>query len=131
MLTYEEAVKFHGHSGPFLAMGYRIGLHVVSELKPEGFKGLNCRVNLPLQTPYTCVVDGIQCSSSCTLGKVNIELESAPRGIRIVFKIPSGKSMGYEIRQDFIQGILKNRDLDAFAQEILEMPLKEFIDIQV
>ena len=60
MLSYEEAVRFHGHNGPFLAIGYRMGQFANESLSPQGISDISCVVKSPLRTPFTCVVDGIQ-----------------------------------------------------------------------
>jgi formylmethanofuran dehydrogenase subunit E len=75
-LTYKEAVRFHGHDGPFLALGYRLGIFLVKELKPEGIMGLRITVKTKIKKPYTCVLDGLQCSTFATCGKGNLMTKS-------------------------------------------------------
>jgi formylmethanofuran dehydrogenase subunit E len=41
------------------------------------YKGLRARVESQAEPPMRCVLDGIQFSSGCTMGKGNIGLESA------------------------------------------------------
>src|SRR5256712_12175535 len=41
------------------------------------YKGLHARVESRPEPPMRCVLDGIQFSSGCTMGKGNIALESA------------------------------------------------------
>ena len=80
-LTIEEAAKFHGHLGPFLLLGYMAGTLARETLKPKDEHDLHAEVTLPLKTPYTCVVDGIQCSTRCTLGKLNIKIKPSNKEI--------------------------------------------------
>jgi len=85
-LSLEETAKLHGHKGPWLVLGYRAGRRARELLKPVSEHDLYCIVYVPLNTPYTCIIDGVQGSASCTLGKRNIEVkESSVDNIRIVF----------------------------------------------
>jgi formylmethanofuran dehydrogenase subunit E len=67
-----RAAEFHGHLGPFLTIGVRIGLLAKRTLKTNGFRDLSVTVNTGNKTPLSCVVDGIQVATGCTLGKGNI-----------------------------------------------------------
>lgn len=68
----DRAAEFHGHLGPFLAIGVRMGLLAKKTLRSNGFKDLSVTVNTGNKTPLSCVVDGIQVATGCTLGKGNI-----------------------------------------------------------
>jgi len=70
----ERAIEFHGHLGPFLVLGLKMGLIAKERLKPEGIHTLQATIKTKLRTPYSCVIDGIQVASSCTLGKNNIKI---------------------------------------------------------
>ncbi|MDH5595566.1 MAG: formylmethanofuran dehydrogenase subunit E family protein [Candidatus Bathyarchaeota archaeon] len=67
-----KAAEFHGHLGPFLAIGVRMGLLAKKTLKSNGFRDLSVIVNTGNNPPLSCVVDGIQVATGCTLGKGNI-----------------------------------------------------------
>jgi len=73
-----SAVRFHGHLGPFLVLGLRMGLAAVKVLRPHGLHDLSAIVWSSRSPPQSCVVDGIQFSSGCTLGKGNIRVRSSP-----------------------------------------------------
>ncbi|MFO7638448.1 MAG: formylmethanofuran dehydrogenase subunit E family protein [bacterium] len=76
----QQATSFHGHLGPWLALGLRAGLYARRIVSADPFR-LVARARCPARTPYTCLLDGIQFSSGCTLGKGNIHhLRSACRG---------------------------------------------------
>jgi formylmethanofuran dehydrogenase subunit E len=62
--------RFHGHLGPYAVLGYRMGL-TARRMFPERIYG---RVHSGTQRPLSCLADGIQMSSCCTLGKNNIAL---------------------------------------------------------
>lgn len=68
--TLAAAARFHGHLGPWLVLGLRAGIRA----RQLGGSPFNRRavVWCPGKTPYSCFIDGIQFTSGCTLGKVNI-----------------------------------------------------------
>jgi len=76
-LTYQEAIRFHGHEGPFLALGYRFGSYLIDEFKSESIKGLAIHITIPMRTPYSCFIDGVQCSACTTMGKRNLSAEES------------------------------------------------------
>ena len=71
-LSYSETVRFHGHDGPFLALGYRLGKFLMRLLKPRGIMDLKITVKTKMKKPYTCILDGLQCATFATLGKGNL-----------------------------------------------------------
>jgi formylmethanofuran dehydrogenase subunit E len=60
--------KFHGHLGPYAVLGYRMGL-LARHRYPERIYAI---VHSGTKRPLSCLADGVQMSSCCTLGKSNI-----------------------------------------------------------
>lgn len=69
--------EFHGHLGPYVVVGYRMGKIARKEF-PEKIWGF---VYCGLEPPLSCIIDGIQFSSCCTLGKNNISVDSQDRAM--------------------------------------------------
>ena len=67
-----RAAEFHGHLGPFLAIGVRMGLLATRILKSSGFSDMHVIINTGKNPPLSCIIDGIQFATGCTLGKGNI-----------------------------------------------------------
>jgi formylmethanofuran dehydrogenase subunit E len=84
-----SAVKFHGHLGPFLILGLRMGLVAVRTLCPRRLTDLSAFVWSSRSPPQSCVIDGIQFSSGCTLGKGNIRVRSS-RTLQVAFRSHNG-----------------------------------------
>ncbi|UCC12261.1 MAG: formylmethanofuran dehydrogenase subunit E family protein [candidate division WOR-3 bacterium] len=83
-LTYAQTIRFHGHNGPFLALGYRLGEHVNTTLKPKGIMEYHITVYVRKEKPFTCVIDGLQCATFATTGKGNIQVKKRKEpGIRV------------------------------------------------
>ncbi len=70
-----EALRgFHGHLGVYVTLGLRMGEIGRRRLGP--YEGLAATVRSRPAPPMLCVVDGIQFSSGCTMGKGNIRVEA-------------------------------------------------------
>ena len=68
----ERAIEFHGHLGPFLVLGIRMGLLALRELSSSGYEGIEALVKTGNTPSLSCLLDGIQVSTGCTMGKGNI-----------------------------------------------------------
>ena len=71
--SIEDLARFHGHLGPFIVLGYRMGRYALRELGGNPFS-LQAKVYCSGKPPQSCLADGIQIGSGCTLGKGNISL---------------------------------------------------------
>ncbi|MGQ0797624.1 MAG: formylmethanofuran dehydrogenase subunit E family protein [Methanobacteriota archaeon] len=67
--------RFHGHLGVYVTLGLRMGAIGRRLLGP--YKGLRAVVRSRPEPPMLCVVDGVQFSSGCTMGKGNIAIAAA------------------------------------------------------
>ncbi|MFO8132400.1 MAG: formylmethanofuran dehydrogenase subunit E family protein [Thermoplasmatota archaeon] len=63
--------QFHGHLGPYAVIGYRMGLLANQRLGDDPF-AKQAVAQTGITPPVSCIVDGIQLASGCTLGKGNI-----------------------------------------------------------
>jgi formylmethanofuran dehydrogenase subunit E len=112
-----EAVKFHGHFGPFLVIGLRAGLIGIDFLGQDPFM-LRATIVTALHPPRSCFIDGIQFASGCTVGKNNLEVR-AGNTVSVEFKRGERK-----IRLILRDGILKQLD-HLRSEERVEMSAKE------
>ncbi|MFP3959652.1 MAG: formylmethanofuran dehydrogenase subunit E family protein [Spirochaetaceae bacterium] len=69
----ESLRRFHGHLGPFAVVGYRMGTLANAELGADPF-GKWAVVKTGIGPPLSCIVDGVQYASGCTLGKGNLRV---------------------------------------------------------
>jgi formylmethanofuran dehydrogenase subunit E len=124
-LSYQDTVRFHGHDGPFLALGYRLGRHAVRLLKPRGIMDLEITVKTRIKKPYTCMIDGLQCSTFATLGKGNLLLASnAGKDITVLIK-KGNIIRQYRMTQKAWDICLNADDLPRAARKIQRMPIAE------
>jgi len=84
----KKATDFHGHLGPFLVIGVRIGSLAKRVLNTSASEssGFQVSAKLPLFTPFSCVIDGIQVTTQCTVGNQKLRVENSEAGISVLFK---------------------------------------------
>jgi len=82
--SVEELAAFHGHLGPYLVIGYRMGRYAKNYFCGDPWR-LKCTVYCSGTPPESCLADGIQAGSGCTLGKRNIEIATDGE-VRCVFE---------------------------------------------
>jgi formylmethanofuran dehydrogenase subunit E len=71
--SISDLARFHGHLGPFIVLGYRIGKQALKELSCDPFS-TKAEVYCSGIPPQSCLADGVQLGSGCTLGKGNIDV---------------------------------------------------------
>jgi len=117
----DKAAEFHGHLGPFLAIGVRMGLLAKRTLKSNGFGDLSVTVNTGNKPPLSCVVDGIQVATGCTLGKGNIAVTNISE-ISAVFHAKR-RTIRVKMKTEVFQS-LKGELLDGDAEKMEETARK-------
>jgi formylmethanofuran dehydrogenase subunit E len=73
----KSAENFHGHLGPYLVLGLRMGFFANRAMKSRGLHDLSATVWTKRSPPESCLLDGIQFSSGCTLGNGNLLVKNA------------------------------------------------------
>jgi formylmethanofuran dehydrogenase subunit E len=71
--SLEDLAAFHGHLGPYIVLGYRIGRYIRKHFCSDPFQ-MKAAVFCEGVPPQSCLADGVQIGSGCTLGKRNIEI---------------------------------------------------------
>jgi len=95
----EDGTRFHGHLGPFLVVGIRLGLLALELLESDGYFGVRAESDAGSKTPLSCLSDGIQFGSGCTAGKGNLVVTDA--GLpRARFSVEDGRSVEIEVRSE-------------------------------
>ena len=84
----KETVRLHGHLGPFLVIAVRIGRLANEKLKPNHSEhcSLQAHFKVPLHPPHSCMLDGIQSTIQCTVGKGRLSFEE-PEKIAAEFRL--------------------------------------------
>lgn len=125
MTLIKKAANFHGHLGPFLVIGVRMGL--------IGIRGLGAKRNdeelhvtamTKPSVPFSCVVDGIQVATHCTIGNRKLRLRSSS-SIAARFELQSGGQVTVRVNPATFDR-LKNRLL---AEESSPEEVRKLVEI--
>jgi len=113
----------HGHLGPFLVAGIRMGLLALELLESPGYFGIHAESDAGSITPQSCLNDGIQIGSGCTAGKGNLIVasESAPRAR---FRTEEGARVEITLRPEIVAGFPMS-DLHAESERLKTLPIEE------
>jgi formylmethanofuran dehydrogenase subunit E len=72
-----EAVQLHGHLGPWLVAGLRLGMAGLAAVESQGYFDIRLTAQGPFDhPPISCFLDGLQVATGATLGKRNLECVS-------------------------------------------------------
>jgi formylmethanofuran dehydrogenase subunit E len=89
MKTYDDVVDFHGHSCPGLALGYRVSLRALREVKSRSAD----EEIVAVVENNSCAVDAIQVITGCSFGKGNLIFRDYGKQVYTFMMRPSGKSI--------------------------------------
>jgi len=126
----DDAVRFHGHLGPFLILGLKAGLYANKVLGKDCFR-TNTIVETELNPPCSCFVDGIQFITGCTMGKRNVELRNG-RFLSAIF-IKDGKKLRLSLKSDILQSLKKpssKKSSENIAMDLSKRHVQELFDIE-
>jgi len=124
---------FHGHLGPYVVIGYRMGKLALKELNTEGHFGISAEVHSPLQTPRSCLIDGVQIGSGCTLGKGNIAVAEAPEPAWVLFTSAEGERVTIRLRPEIpslVEGLVNSRGVETAGRAFSEIQLDSLFTIE-
>ncbi|MFA5330873.1 MAG: formylmethanofuran dehydrogenase subunit E family protein [Methanoregula sp.] len=116
-----DLAAFHGHLGPFIVLGYRIGKYAKEQFCNDPFE-LSASVYCAGKPPESCIVDGVQLGSGCTLGKRNIGIVESPE-IRCVFTT-QGKTLTVTPKPETRMKTSGHSEsaVEKFAEELYNWP---------
>ncbi len=122
----ERGTLLHGHLGPYLVAGIRMGLLALRQLESPGYFGLRAESEAGRATPLSCLNDGVQIGSGCTAGKGNLRVvgEEKPR---VRFIVDDGRAVTIELRPE-IERSFRGSDTIAKARELETIPDEELFE---
>ncbi|MDH5688803.1 MAG: formylmethanofuran dehydrogenase subunit E family protein [Candidatus Bathyarchaeota archaeon] len=124
-----DAVKFHGHLGPFLILGLKAGLFANETLGKDYFE-TRVIVETEDTPPCSCVVDGLQFTTGCTMGKGNIELKKG-HSLHLLFT-KGNKTLKLSLKDTILRSLkdtYSHEDRTETALKISKRPIQELFDI--
>jgi len=120
----ERGTALHGHLGPFLVAGIRMGLHALSLLGSPGYFGVRAKSEAGRTTPLSCLNDGIQIGSGCTTGKGNLEIVDG--GVPRARFETEAEFVVVELREEIMQ-TFPGSDTIEKARELESLPIEELL----
>lgn len=122
--SIEDLAAFHGHLGPYIVLGYRMGRYARQHFCSDPFQ-MKAVVFCEGVPPESCLADGIQIGSGCTLGKRNIEIV-AGRDLRCEFACGERKIVISPRNISFPpQGGNYSQLIEKLAEDMYSMPYSE------
>ncbi len=139
-----RVVQFHGHLGPAVVAGARMGMAGLRAVGAKGYFDVEVLCEGPLaRPPQSCFLDGLQMGTGATLGKRTLHWVQADRLVVKVKNLQTGKSA--ELRPTTaLMGLLASfkprpkavdpgkadhraadEHLEAIARKIASMPDKD------
>lgn len=134
VLAIKNAEKLHGHLGPFLVIGVRMGKLAKRTLKAN-IEELEAYAKIPLSPPVSCILDGIQVTTKCTIGNQKLRIENSQKEITVRFKLQNTDKTAIvkvnpktveELKSKLSKGI-SDREI---AEEITHMPESQLFTIE-
>lgn len=111
----EDAEKLHGHLGPFLVIGVRMGIIAQKTLNEK----MHATVKVPLSTPFSCIIDGVQATTKCTVGNQKLKVEDAKGEIIAYFKAPNpSKTLKITVNPKIVDELLRRLSEGASSEEL-------------
>jgi len=134
----EKAVDFHGHLGPFLVLGIRMGFIGLREL---GVERENPKLRVTVMTepsvPFSCVIDGIQAATGCTVGNRRLKLQNSQKDIVAKFQILEGNKITVAVnlaKQEELKKRLSkqasSQEIEIIARDVISMPEIELFKVK-
>lgn len=134
----KAAADFHGHLGPFLVIGVRIGIIGLQELNTNrGNLKLRALATLERAVPFSCTIDGIQVATQCTMGNGRLQINSVKNRVAASFRLDEKRKVTVTLRPTRLEE-LKNalpetarsyRNIQL-ARKIASLPESELFTVE-
>jgi len=121
----ELGTKVHGHLGPFLVAGIRMGLLALELLDSPGYFGIHAESDAGTKTPLSCLSDGVQIGSGCTTGKGNLTVTDAGQPC-VRFATDDRRSVEIAVRRDAMQQF-RSMEIHAASAWTKDLPREELL----
>jgi len=127
----KQIEQFHGHLGPYAVIGYKMGEIANQVLGSDSFSK-KAVVWTGTTPPVSCIIDGIQMSSGCTLGKGNISINSADGTPKACFTDNDGKHVEIMLKASIkheIDTTVTEDNIVRFSEQLYQRSNQELFEI--
>jgi formylmethanofuran dehydrogenase subunit E len=99
----KHAVQLHGHLGPMLSFGTRMGMAALHAVDAKGYFDVEITCEGPfVKPPESCFLDGIQISTGATLGKRNLQWIDGKKIVVRIKNTTTGKTAEVKPTDQFL-----------------------------
>jgi len=134
-----KAVDFHGHLGPFLVIGVRMGIIGMRELglMSGNDERLRVMVYLKYSVPISCVVDGLQVTTRCTIGNQKLKIVGSS-DIAAKLMLNNGKEVTVAVdsavydrlKSQLLSEKKSSKEVERLAHQMASMPEEDMFVIK-
>jgi formylmethanofuran dehydrogenase subunit E len=90
----QTAVQFHGHLGPSIIAGARLGMAGLHAVEAKGYFDVEVNCHGPFEKPpQSCFLDGLQIGTGATMGKRNLKYVEAKETVIRVKNTATGATV--------------------------------------
>lgn len=127
-----DAVRFHGHLGPWAVLGLRLGQAILADLDCAGYFDIRIDVSGPIaKPPPRCILDGLQYATGATMGKNAITATEAEAYRVRAINTETNQAVCYRPAEGFLDVVATlsgHEQVEALAREVAR---KRFDEIAV
>jgi formylmethanofuran dehydrogenase subunit E len=126
----QKAKDFHSHLGPYLVVGLKMGRAIVGRLGRKSFS-VGITVYTGPKPPLSCVIDGLQLSTPCTVGNGGINIREGGQ-VRALARLGQRRlevSLKPSIRKE-IAAAEGGERLEEIAIRLWDLPESQLLDLQ-
>lgn len=141
----QMAVQFHGHLGPAIVVGVRMGHAGLEAVQAQGYFDVEVTAEGPFAAPpKSCILDGLQLSTGASLGKRNLHVVESDDYVIKVKNKRTGKAVEMRPTPELLELMwsrLEAHDhekedahaemhrVEAIARQIVDMPQEKIMII--
>jgi formylmethanofuran dehydrogenase subunit E len=96
---------------------------------------LKANVKVPLFPPFSCLLDGIQASTSCTVGNQRLTIEDSEEICVNFAKQNAGRTVKITLKPKIAEELKKKLSEDSltekFALELAHMPENQLFNVEI
>jgi len=126
--------SFHGHLGPYVVLGYRMGRIALEVTGSDGHFDISAEVHSPLIPPESCLIDGVQLGSGCTLGKGNITVYEHDGPAYVIFTTKGRRTVTIGLRPEIpglISRLINDKGVEAAGEDLLGREEKTLFEVKI
>ena len=132
-----EIRRVHGHVGPWNVLGWRMGKAALRELNAKwGQHELDIVCHVPMNTPYSCLADGLVVGTGNSIGRLDVRLAEALAvtdiHVSVRRKDGTGPVLLLKPNVEYLERIRRQpaEELEKLSRECGQLPEKELFEIR-